>query len=374
MMTTSTARADGVPRTRQRIHKTPPPLDVPDIDEDAAERKRVLNVLAQRRYREKKRLARLKDKGPNDATARLDEGRANAESTSTSLSDTDTASPSIHGGDAAQSFPPPPITSSFADDIGEIVQMSGDVNTWDMGLANSICPLDMGTETLPDFGISASAEWLGTSSVEGTIQPSFLESWPPVLPSTSNTNTMSPSYSSSTTDEFADTYLLPVHELKLLKALLRIAGRVGCTDNLWALETLSSFNTNTAPPYDTLPEVWRPTAAQIMVPHHPLIDFLPWPSVRDRLLAIKSLPAEARPTSAGGDMWLLNFAYDLEDNSEGIRIYGGDPYDPESWEVGQKLFESWWFVFDRKVVERSNKWRELRGAPLLTAKSTTGGS
>lgn len=40
------------PKTRQRVQKAPPVLDVPDIDEDAAERKRVLNVLAQRRYRE----------------------------------------------------------------------------------------------------------------------------------------------------------------------------------------------------------------------------------------------------------------------------------------------------------------------------------
>ena len=38
------------PRTRQRVYKTPPPLAVPNISEDAAERKRVLNVLAQRRY------------------------------------------------------------------------------------------------------------------------------------------------------------------------------------------------------------------------------------------------------------------------------------------------------------------------------------
>jgi len=38
------------PRTRQRVHKQPPPLSVPNINEDASERKRVLNVLAQRRY------------------------------------------------------------------------------------------------------------------------------------------------------------------------------------------------------------------------------------------------------------------------------------------------------------------------------------
>jgi hypothetical protein len=41
-------------RTRQRLYKAPPTLDVPDIDQDAAERKRVLNVLAQRRYRKYK--------------------------------------------------------------------------------------------------------------------------------------------------------------------------------------------------------------------------------------------------------------------------------------------------------------------------------
>lgn len=38
------------PKTRQRVQKAPPPLTVPNITEDAAERKRVLNVLAQRRY------------------------------------------------------------------------------------------------------------------------------------------------------------------------------------------------------------------------------------------------------------------------------------------------------------------------------------
>lgn len=40
-----------ITRTRQRKYKHAPPLAVPNIDDDAAERKRVLNVLAQRRYR-----------------------------------------------------------------------------------------------------------------------------------------------------------------------------------------------------------------------------------------------------------------------------------------------------------------------------------
>lgn len=49
--TASSNAAHQRPKTRQRIHKAPPALPVPDINDDSAERKRVLNVLAQRRYR-----------------------------------------------------------------------------------------------------------------------------------------------------------------------------------------------------------------------------------------------------------------------------------------------------------------------------------
>jgi hypothetical protein len=38
------------PKVRQRAYKAPAPLEVPHIEEDPAERKRMLNVLAQRRY------------------------------------------------------------------------------------------------------------------------------------------------------------------------------------------------------------------------------------------------------------------------------------------------------------------------------------
>lgn len=59
---------------------------------------------------------------------------------------------------------------------------------------------------------------------------------------------------------------------------------------------------------------------------------------------------------------LVNFIYDMEDSSEGIRIWGSDPYSPENWEVGQVIYQRWWFLFDRQVVDRSNYLRSLRGA------------
>lgn len=179
---------------------------------------------------------------------------------------------------------------------------------------------------------------------------------PPSLDSMSN---------SSSDVSFPDSYLLPVHELTLLRAMLRIADRLGCKGQLWSLDALSPFNQGIATPSHQLPTAWRPTPSQVLIPHHPLFDFLPWPSVRDKIIGILSLPDDARPPSASGPLALVNFAYDFEDNAEGVRIYGSDPYDPACWEVGQVLFQRWWFLFDRDIIDTSNRWRRLRGAPPL---------
>lgn len=166
---------------------------------------------------------------------------------------------------------------------------------------------------------------------------------------------------------FPDSYLLPVHELTVLRALLRIADRLGCKEQMWSLDAVSPFSKGLGSTLavDQLPPAWQPTASQLLIPHHPILDFLPWPGTRDRIINVFALPDEARPPNAAGPLALVNFAYDLEDNAEGVRIYGGDPYDGSCWEVGQLLFERWWFLFDRDIVENSNRWRRLRGAPPL---------
>ncbi|EEY14746.1 conserved hypothetical protein [Verticillium alfalfae VaMs.102] len=73
------------------------------------------------------------------------------------------------------------------------------------------------------------------------------------------------------------------------------------------------------------------------------------------------MPEAMRPPGARDALAPIQFAYDLEDEAEGVRIWGGDPYDATGWEVGQTFFERWWFIFDRDVVAQSNRLREIRG-------------
>ena len=189
-------------------------------------------------------------------------------------------------------------------------------------------------------------------------------------PASFDTFSSSSPSSSSQDHEFPDSYLLPVHELTLLKGMLRIASRLGVdSTQVWNLECPSPFTTGSGTPIDQLPTAWRPTASQMTIPHHPICDLLPWPSARDRILMFLALPDDARPPNARGPMALVNFVYDLEDGSEGVRIYGADPCNPEGWEVGQVLFERWWFLFDRDIITNSNRWREARGAPPLQIKA-----
>lgn len=210
-----------------------------------------------------------------------------------------------------------------------------------------------------------------------------------------------------------DSHLLALPHMTLLRASLAVAARLGCTGNIFSLACRSPFNDAStssfpsSPSATLLPPAWRPTPSQLLVPHHPLVDLLPWPSARDRLLDTLSLPAHMLPTvgaaataatagsspaypeyhdptaadaaaaAADGDgngnkgehgaatMAMVHFAYDLEDDAEGMRVSGPDPCDAARWEVGQLVFERWWFIFDRAIVEQSNRLRRMRGAPPL---------
>lgn len=167
---------------------------------------------------------------------------------------------------------------------------------------------------------------------------------------------------------FPDDANLLVPELKVIKAGLEMATLLNCGDALWDPRATRLFTSTTLS--IALPPSLEPTEVQGKIPHHPLLDILPWPSVRNKFIYIFSQPVELRPKAAQDPMALINLQYDLEDTAEGVRILSEDCYNGKNWEIGQVVFQNWWWALDRGVVEHSNKLRARRGAPPLRLTST----
>jgi hypothetical protein len=161
---------------------------------------------------------------------------------------------------------------------------------------------------------------------------------------------------------FPDTYLLPIPALTLLRACVTIATRLGIAMQVWDCSSKSPFYVGSDSVSDisassgmgvdvaALPENLRPTRTQRLVPHHPLLDILPWPGVRDKLILFFAQPVGVRPP--GLDRGQL--VADLEDEAEGVvvRAEGMEPWEMGSWEVGKAIEKRWWFVLDSKVRRR----------------------
>lgn len=193
----------------------------------------------------------------------------------------------------------------------------------------------------------------------------------------------------TSTFTFPDDRIIDVPALTLLKAVLTVATRLNLTEYLWDLSGVSPFfsgspmdepnalNCGSNSPANistlvaTLPANYRPTPTQRLVPHHPILDLLPWPTVRDKLIQVFSLPANLRPAPAADPMGLVTLVYDIEDPTEGLRVSGSDPFMADMWEVGQLVFQRWWWAFESPIVERSNQLRKKRGHQGLVLELST---
>lgn len=121
-------------------------------------------------------------------------------------------------------------------------------------------------------------------------------------------------------------------------------------------------------PLKDLPENLRPTEAQLLLPHYPVIDVLPWPSVRTKLICLFNQLDQFRPPIARGSMAIMRLMHGFDDESEGLRItfdINGHGYSGRSWEIGQATFKDWWWALDSEIISNSNRLRSLRGAPIL---------
>jgi hypothetical protein len=166
---------------------------------------------------------------------------------------------------------------------------------------------------------------------------------------------------------FPDDSNLEIPMFKTLNVGLAIAERLGIVDILFDPTISHTFSLSQLPPSGlTLPPNLLPTDAQQTIPHFPLLDILPWPSVRRKLVVIFAQPERLRPPIARDPMGLIQLMHDIDDDSEGVRVVGDrDAFAEKNWEVGQAFFRNWWWVLDPQVINESNALRRRRGASPL---------
>jgi hypothetical protein len=171
---------------------------------------------------------------------------------------------------------------------------------------------------------------------------------------------------------------LTIPNLSTFRAFATIASAIGVLSNFHNPNYLHTLSSTPAP---NLPPNLHPTSAQITIPHHPLLDILPWPSVRDKLICILALPSRLRPLIAREDgdengsgqaKAVMQIVHDLDDMADGCRIHGnlvawgeGSELAEESWEMGECFFKNWWWCIDGRVVNMSNLRRRQRGLGCL---------
>ncbi|KAK0762741.1 hypothetical protein N5P37_005559 [Trichoderma harzianum] len=94
------------------------------------------------------------------------------------------------------------------------------------------------------------------------------------------------------------------------------------------------------------PASLEPTLLQKTIPHPPVIDIIPFPGVRNRL--IRSLDV----------IDLGKLSQDLVDGA--FRVWGHAAWDGMGWEVTEAFARRWWFLMDEQLISVTNFWRRQR--------------
>ena len=152
--------------------------------------------------------------------------------------------------------------------------------------------------------------------------------------------------------------LLHLIQFNFIKALVQNMGVLGLTSELLHDDAISPFNMTGPWQYDikpALPASLRPTVIQRTVVHHPWLDLLPIPEMRDNLI------------SAGESYDETQLCLDMKGHGRahtehtGIIVWS-DPWDQTGWEVTEPFTRSWgWAVRGCVNLFRStNSWRARR--------------
>jgi hypothetical protein len=119
-------------------------------------------------------------------------------------------------------------------------------------------------------------------------------------------------------------------------------------------------------PSRTLPDVLRPTALQLIVRHHPWIDLIPVPRLRDNiLLTIREGLHDNTPLA----MDILD-VQDLRSEAACLIVWG-ESWDPNGWEMSVPFLRKWGGLLEgcSEMIVATNCWRRKRGERTMACNS-----
>ncbi|KAF2249581.1 hypothetical protein BU26DRAFT_540745 [Trematosphaeria pertusa] len=159
--------------------------------------------------------------------------------------------------------------------------------------------------------------------------------------------------------------LLGLVQLNVLRALIVNIDVLGFSAAEMHDDALSPFSTagpwHTAHTKNQLPAALMPTSLQRSVCHHPWLDLLPIPQLRDNLLRA-SLPLDEDE--------LCHDLCGFRSAAEGLSgvIVWKDPWDPTGWEITGTFLRRWGGMLKEcwGLFQSTNYWRARRGESRLS--------
>lgn len=131
-------------------------------------------------------------------------------------------------------------------------------------------------------------------------------------------------------------------------------------------DSISIFNLPTPQlPDSSIPLSLRPTQFQRRIPHHPWLDFFPFPNMRDNVIALQDFIDD-------DDLCHDLMAFWDTRNTGASMLVWGQPWEPENWEVTPTFLQKWGYLLGgcEGLIMSTNRWRAKRGEKPLGWKTT----
>lgn len=157
--------------------------------------------------------------------------------------------------------------------------------------------------------------------------------------------------------------ILPIlSQFNFIRALLANMDTLGVSSREMGHNDLSPFNSPNYHRHRTstqLPDGLRPTDLQCSTLHHPWIDLLPFPEMRDNLFrrGLNCFNEEELCHAVRGR---------IPDHDPGMLIWG-ESWDPKNWEVTEAFARAWGWTLTGcwSLLRSTNEWRARRGEKPL---------